>query len=152
MIHAPLASIRLAQSHVRPHRRPTSRWRRVSAGLGLTLALGLGSASGAGAATLYSGYIASTDAAKLICYVLNVGSTPVKVSGSHITNDGGFPALQFGDCGFIGTLQPGKRCAFYSMLDDGAASITVDSGKGVIRATCQLDDANGNILATTPMR
>jgi hypothetical protein len=112
-----------------------------------------GGARGASAGMLASGILLSTDAERLDCFLSNVGSKSVSITGVQVLN-GGFTILSF-DPGTCDTLGPGGNCAFSADLDarfSARAVVEVHGGTKSLRGQCQLTTSTNHLVASTELR
>ena len=116
----------------------------------MTLLALSGTAAMAHAGVLASGYLISSNAVRMGCRVLNVGSLPVKILSAEILLGSGYTNTDYDSC--TGTLAPGKSCSISGLGQDLAGIVKADGGTARLRGTCMLLTAGNNILGSTEMR
>jgi hypothetical protein len=122
------------------------------AGIVVAALLSLVDAKGGHAAVIASGYLWSEDASQMVCFVLNVSSTPVKILSAKIVSSSGVTIDNSDTCTQLGTLQPGQRCGLVAPTVQAAGIVEIDAPKGRVRGTCQLNASGNVILESTEMR
>lgn len=130
----------------------SGRWR-IAGALLAALALVL-VATPSGAGTLASAVLLSTDASELDCFVSNVATRPVTVTGVSIQNGGNtILSLSADSCG--SRLEAGANCVFSAALDarfSARGTITfLGSAKG-LRGQCQLTSSASHLIASSDLR
>jgi len=152
MLHPMSIARRLARRLERrsePDSQPFAR--RIAMLVAIAAAVGIGASGSAQAATLASGILWSEDAKTMVCSMLNIGSTPVKVLSSKMVDSSGGAIFGYNGC-FNKTIQPGQQCGFVVETQQAAGIFEIDSSKSHVRGVCQLL-ANGNVsVAVTEMR
>lgn len=125
------------------------RSRIAAAACGLSMLLG---ATTAHAVTIASGFLWSEDAEQMVCFLWNVGDTPVNVSSAQILNSSGVPFVTFSSC-TLQPLQPGKRCGMQAYdVTQAGGRMKIDAPRSRVRGTCQLLGPGLVSIATTEMR
>lgn len=127
------------------------RWRRTTATISLAAALLLGSAQIARAGVLASGYLWSDDAEAMVCLLVNVSATPVKITAAKIVDAVGTTIATYNGCDQV-TLQPGGRCAVRAKTKQAAGIVQLDVPRARVRGNCQLNTVDDTILAAIEMR
>ncbi len=147
------AFIPLAEAAVRPamrSRRYAMVGRRLAFLIATAAVLGLGSPRASAAATIASGRLWSEDAEAILCTLLNVGSTPVKVLSSRMIDGDGGNVLGFNNC-FNKTLQPDRQCTFSVYTQQAAGIFKIDASKSHVRGICELQTKDQVVIGISEM-
>jgi hypothetical protein len=105
----------------------------------------------AAAGVLASGYLFSASGTRLACQVLNVGSSPVKITSAKVVLDTGTPFTDFNECAGA-TLAPGANCTVSGPGDHMAGIVAVEGPTKGLRGTCMLLTAGQTLIGVAEMR
>ena len=116
----------------------------------LATLLTLVTAASADARVLASGFLLSSNASRVGCRVLNVGSTAVTITSADVVTDAGQPVTDFDSC--TGTLAAGKSCTVTAPGNMLAGIVRVNGPTKNLRGVCLLMAPGNNVLESTEMR
>jgi hypothetical protein len=104
----------------------------------------------ASARILASGFMISSDAARLGCRIQNVGTTAVVITSARVVNETGVGQTQFQNC--VGTLQPGTTCAIAGNGSLLSGVVLVDGPTRGLRGVCTLLTNGNDAIVAVDMR
>jgi hypothetical protein len=110
----------------------------------------LAAPAAASARILASGFMISTDAARLGCRIQNVGTTPVVITSARVVNESGTGQTQYQNC--VGTLQPGTTCAIAGNGNLLSGVVMVDGPTRGLRGVCTLLTNGNDAIVAIDMR